>query len=86
MHIIICSPFTLKFVRIKPKSFHPIKGDGGGPLICALNGGKENKKKYVQVGIVSWGIGCGDENVPGVYSSLQANIQWINKHLKILAQ
>lgn len=60
------------------------KGDGGGPLICPLNDSKSNQKKYIQVGIVSWGIGCGDEKIPGVYSSLVANAPWINKNLKIL--
>ncbi|XP_025207831.1 phenoloxidase-activating factor 2-like isoform X2 [Melanaphis sacchari] len=62
------------------------KGDGGGPLICAVKESQEKSKKYIQVGIVSWGIGCGDENVPGVYSSVIANSQWINKELKIITQ
>jgi len=59
-----------------------IQGDGGGPLICAVKGYQGKSKKYIQVGIVSWGIGCGDENIPGVYSSVAANSQWINKELK----
>ncbi|CAH1730927.1 unnamed protein product [Aphis gossypii] len=62
------------------------KGDGGGPLICAMKGSQEKSKKYMQVGIVSWGIGCGDENIPGVYSSVTANAQWINKELKMITQ
>ncbi|XP_003244500.1 phenoloxidase-activating factor 2 isoform X2 [Acyrthosiphon pisum] len=60
------------------------KGDGGGPLICAMKGYQGKSKKYIQVGIVSWGIGCGDENIPGVYSSVAANSQWINKELKTI--
>ncbi|XP_022175321.1 tryptase beta-2-like isoform X2 [Myzus persicae] len=60
------------------------KGDGGGPLICAMKGYQGKPKKYIQVGIVSWGIGCGDENVPGVYSSVAVNSQWINKELKTI--
>lgn len=31
------------------------KGDGGSPLMCLKSG------RYYQVGIVSWGIGCGNE-------------------------
>lgn len=64
--------------------FPIIQGDGGGPLICAMKGSQEKSKKYMQVGIVSWGIGCGDENIPGVYSSVTANAQWINKELKMI--
>lgn len=48
-----------------------------------MNGGRSAEfKKYVQVGIVSWGIGCGDQNIPGVYSSVETNSQWINQQLK----
>eukprot|EP00095_Tigriopus_kingsejongensis_P012721 maker-scaffold43_size480169-snap-gene-1.16 protein:Tk12721 transcript:maker-scaffold43_size480169-snap-gene-1.16-mRNA-1 annotation:"hypothetical protein D910_11170" len=50
------------------------KGDGGGPLVCpstVLNG------QYVQVGITSWGVGCGDENVPGAYAFLRSGICFI---------
>jgi secreted trypsin-like serine protease len=53
------------------------KGDGGGPLVCPK---KDDKNRYVQVGIVSWGIGCGKE-VPGVYASVQYFSSWISKHL-----
>ncbi|XP_001945570.2 phenoloxidase-activating factor 2 [Acyrthosiphon pisum] len=60
------------------------KGDGGGPLICAMKGDQGKSKKYIQVGIVSWGIGCGDENIPGVYSSVAVNSQWINDELKTI--
>ncbi|XP_026821264.1 phenoloxidase-activating factor 2-like [Rhopalosiphum maidis] len=61
------------------------KGDGGGPLICEIKDSREKSKQYIQVGIVSWGIGCG-ENVPGVYSSVEFNSQWINKELKMITQ
>jgi plasma kallikrein len=65
--------------------FFLIQGDGGGPLICAIKDSQEKSQQYIQVGIVSWGIGCG-ENVPGVYSSVEVNSQWINKELKMITQ
>ncbi|KAG8233061.1 hypothetical protein J437_LFUL012937 [Ladona fulva] len=37
-------------------------GDGGGPLSCEKDG------VWWQVGIVSFGIGCGRRNTPGVYT------------------
>jgi len=54
------------------------QGDGGGPLICPM---KHQKDRYVQVGIVAWGIGCGTE-VPGVYTSLTKIGCWIDYTLK----
>jgi hypothetical protein len=47
------------------------KGDSGGPLIATANG------VDVQVGIVSWGIGCGREAFPGVYSRVSSAYDWI---------
>ena len=41
------------------------KGDGGGPLVCQDQTGAWNL-----VGIVSWGIGCGKRDVPGIYTKV----------------
>jgi len=46
-------------------------GDSGGPLISETNGCTE------LVGLVSWGIGCAVEGVPGVYSRVQSGLPWI---------
>ena len=47
-------------------------GDGGGPLVCPL---AASPNTLVQVGIVSWGLGCG--TVPGVYANLDKFSQWV---------
>lgn len=46
------------------------------PLFCPVEGDTANQ--YYQVGIVSWGIGCGDENVPGVYANVAEFKDWID--------
>nr|XP_055147391.1 serine protease 44-like [Symphalangus syndactylus] len=52
------------------------QGDSGGPLVCELNG------TWVQVGIVSWGIGCGRKGYPGIYTEVSFYKKWIIDHLR----
>ncbi|XP_055535654.1 uncharacterized protein LOC129724631 isoform X1 [Wyeomyia smithii] len=49
------------------------KGDGGGPLVCERNG------SWQVVGVVSWGIGCGKANVPGVYVKVAYYLDWLQQ-------
>lgn len=54
------------------------QGDGGGPLVCRIVG---STSSYAQVGITSWGIGCGT-SVPGVYASVIRTLPWIKTQLE----
>ncbi|RZB40833.1 Trypsin domain containing protein, partial [Asbolus verrucosus] len=54
-------------------------GDGGGPLVCPIAGEDE---RYQQIGIVSWGIGCSDKDVPGVYTHISFLREWIDKQMR----
>ena len=50
--------------------FWYFQGDSGGPLTV---GGK-------LVGIVSWSIGCGESEYPGVYTRVSKYIDWIKEN------
>ena len=58
-------------------------GDSGGPLVARLplirddSGG--GGAISTQVGIVSWGIGCGLASFPGVYSRVSREVGWIDE-------
>jgi secreted trypsin-like serine protease len=43
------------------------QGDSGGPIVS----------KGCQIGIVSWGNGCGRSNFPGVYTNVEKFQYWI---------
>lgn len=55
------------------------QGDGGGPLICPILDSYGNPTdRYVQAGIVAWGIGCGQEGIPGVYADVSKSLCFID--------
>jgi secreted trypsin-like serine protease len=51
------------------------QGDSGGPLFVARASDGDGKNgassaRYIQIGITSFGLGCGNEPLPGVYTEV----------------
>ncbi|KAH8325231.1 hypothetical protein KR074_001446, partial [Drosophila pseudoananassae] len=53
-------------------------GDGGSSLFCPMT---EDTNRFVQVGIVNWGNGCGQKNIPGVYTDVLYFREWIREKM-----
>ncbi|XP_046996882.1 coagulation factor XI-like [Schistocerca americana] len=51
------------------------QGDSGGAMMT------KSGRQYVATGIVSYGYGCGQRNMPGVYTNVSYYKDWIVKHM-----
>jgi secreted trypsin-like serine protease len=50
-------------------------GDSGGPLVAPA----DNEQGWVQVGVVSWGVQCGNPALPGIYSRISQFYDWVKE-------
>ena len=53
-------------------------GDGGAPLVCEGTEGR-----FTVVGLVAWGIGCAQEDIPGVYVNVPNFADFIRRNTGI---
>lgn len=52
------------------------QGDSGGPLL------RRHEERWVQVGIISWGVGCGRRAFPGVYTQVSHFVDDIRRAIE----
>ena len=46
--------------------------------MCPQNPANTTHTTYTQVGIVAFGVGCGQQDVPGVYTSVAEQVCWVD--------
>jgi secreted trypsin-like serine protease len=51
-------------------------GDSGGPMTAFLNG------KEILIGVTSWGEGCGEPEMPTIYTRVSWHHQWVEEEIR----
>lgn len=53
------------------------QGDGGSPMVCPGGG-----QGWTIAGLVAWGIGCGEQDVPAAYVNVASFSNFIRQHVR----
>lgn len=66
---------------VKAGGMDACQGDSGGPMMLPIHGNGEFP--FYQIGIVSYGDGCGRPNSPTIYTNVQHYADWIEEKLSL---
>ena len=76
------SPTKQLCAGVKVGQENACKGDSGGPLMIMDRKTTGQRRRWIQVGIVSFGFpNCVAEGVPGVYANVRYYLEWILDNL-----
>ena len=56
------------------------QGDSGGPLVTKATGVDAG---YSLIGVVSWGIGCAQPGLYGVYAEFSHFLGWVKEQFRV---
>ncbi|KAG1671569.1 Proclotting enzyme [Nymphon striatum] len=71
--------WTLLFVIYdKQEPIHPASYDSGGPFVMPSDDGR-----MYCMGIVSYGIGCAEPGLPGVYTRVPKYLDWLRENMRV---
>ncbi|KAF2888887.1 hypothetical protein ILUMI_17286 [Ignelater luminosus] len=62
------------------KGVDSCKGDSGNALM--FHDERAEEQNFIAIGVVSFGLVCGTENIPGVFTRVSSYVQWIIDHIK----
>ncbi|CAG0893394.1 unnamed protein product [Cyprideis torosa] len=59
------------------------QGDSGGPILYDTSVVEDGTRRYKLAGIVSLGVGCGDDRYPGIYTNVWPYLDWITETMAL---
>ncbi|CAG0890783.1 unnamed protein product, partial [Cyprideis torosa] len=59
------------------------QGDSGGPILYDTSVVEDGFRRYKLAGIVSLGVGCGDDRYPSIYTNVWPYLDWITETMAL---